>query len=279
LDLQKKIALVLLLCLAAVLFVVGCGTGAKDSKNGQQTAADQSWEKIKSQGYFTVGLDDAFPPMGFREEGTNKIVGFDIDLAREAAKRMGVEVKFQPVVWDTAFETLNIGDIDAIWNGCTITPERQAQAAFTKPYIGDRQIIVVQKGSAIKTKKDLAGKTIGLQAGSSAKDAVQKDEATFKSFGKLLEFSTNDEALLDLKAGRLDAVVVDEVVGRYYIAKKPDTYVVLAEHFGEEDFGVAVRKEDQAFLAKLNEAIDEMKADGTAARISKQWFGEDIIKK
>ena len=276
---QKKIALVLLLCLAAVLFVVGCGTGAKDSKNGQQTAADQSWEKIKSQGYFTVGLDDAFPPMGFREEGTNKIVGFDIDLAREAAKRMGVEVKFQPVVWDTAFETLNIGDIDAIWNGCTITPERQAQAAFTKPYIGDRQIIVVQKGSAIKTKKDLAGKTIGLQAGSSAKDAVQKDEATFKSFGKLLEFSTNDEALLDLKAGRLDAVVVDEVVGRYYIAKKPDTYVVLAEHFGEEDFGVAVRKEDQAFLAKLNEAIDEMKADGTAARISKQWFGEDIIKK
>ena len=272
---KKKLALVLLLCFSAVL-LIGCGTGAE--KNGGQ-AADDSWTKIKEQGYFTVGLDDAFPPMGFREEGTNNIVGFDIDLAKEAAKRMGVEVKFQPVVWDTVIETLNIGDIDVIWNGCTITEERVAQINFTKPYVGDRQIIVVQKGSAITSKKDMAGTTVGLQAGSSAKLAVEKDEATFKSFGKLLEFTSNDEALLDLSTGRVQAVVVDEVVGRYYIAKKPDTYTVLTEHFGEEEFGVGVRKSDEAFLAELDKALDAMKADGTAAQISEKWFGEDIIKK
>jgi len=273
--LKRKLTLVLLLCFSAVLLLGGCGTG---SENGGQ-AADDSWTKIKEQGYFTVGLDDAFPPMGFREEGTNEIVGFDIDLAKEAAKKMGVEVKFQPVVWDTVIETLNIGDIDVIWNGCTITPERLEQINFTKPYIGDRQIIVVQKGSSIATKKDLAGKVVGLQAGSSAKDAVEKDAATFESFGKLLEFTSNDEALLDLSTGRVDAVVVDEVVGRYYIAKKPDTYMVLTEHFGEEEFGVGVRKSDEAFLAELNKALDAMKADGTAAQISQKWFGEDIIKK
>lgn len=270
---KRKLALVLLLCFSAVL-IIGCGT---DNNNGGQV--DDSWTKIKEQGYFTVGLDDAFPPMGFREEGTNDIVGFDIDLAKEAATRMGIEVKFQPVVWDTVIETLNIGDIDAIWNGCTINEKRLKQINFSKPYIGDRQIIVVQKGSTITSKKDLAEKTIGLQAGSSAKEAVEKDAATFESFGKLLEFTSNDEALLDLTTGRVDAVVVDEVVGRYYIAKKPDTYTVLTEHFGEEEFGVGVRKSDEAFLDELDKALDAMKADGTAAEISNKWFGEDIIKK
>jgi polar amino acid transport system substrate-binding protein len=273
--LKRKIAVLLLLCFSAVL-IIGCGGS---NNNDGQSAVDDSWTKIQEQGYFTVGLDDAFPPMGFREEGTNDIVGFDIDLAKEAASRMGVDVKFKPVVWDTVIETLNIGDIDAIWNGCTITQPRLEQINFTKPYVADHQIIVVQKGSAITSKADLAGKTIGLQAGSSAKEAVQKDAATFESFGDLVEFTSNDEALLDLSAGRMDAVVVDEVVGRYYIAKKPDTYTVLTEHFGEEEFGVGVRKSDEAFLAELNKALDAMKADGTAAEISQKWFGEDITKK
>ncbi len=273
---SKKFVLILsLVSLAAVLLLAGCSQQAAE----QTPVADESWNKIKTQGYFTVGLDDAFPPMGFREAGTNEIVGFDIDLAKEAAKRMGVEVKFQPVVWDTVIETLNIGDIDAIWNGCTITTERQAQINFSKPYLGDRQIIVVQKGSAIAAKKDLAGKTVGLQAGSSAKEAVERDAATFASFARLVEFTSNDEALLDLSAGRLDAVVVDEVVGRYYIAKKPDTYIVISENFGEEEFGVGIRKSDAAFLAELDKALDAMKADGSAGEISKKWFGEDIMKK
>jgi len=272
--LKRKLALIVLLCFSTLLLLTGCGTGSQDSGE-----VDDSWTKIKEQGYFTVGLDDAFPPMGFREEGTNEIVGFDIDLAKEAAKRMGVEVKFQPVVWDTVIETLNIGDIDVIWNGCTITEDRLKQINFTEPYIADHQIIVVQKGSKITSKKDLAGKTIGLQAGSSAKKAVEKDAETFQSLGKILEFSSNDEALLDLSTGRLDAVVVDEVVGLYYISKKPDTYTVLTEDFGEEEFGVGVRKSDQAFLDELNKTLDAMKADGTASQISIKWFGEDIIKK
>ena len=116
---KRKLALMVLLCFSTLLLLAGCGTGSQKSAE-----ADDSWQRIKEQGYFVVGLDDAFPPMGFREEGTNEIVGFDIDLAKEAARRMGVEVKFQPVVWDTVIETLNMGDIDAIWNGCTITEER-----------------------------------------------------------------------------------------------------------------------------------------------------------
>ncbi len=276
---KKKIALILLVCFSLSMMLTGCGSGT--SKNTEKTpapAADKSMEDIKAKGYFVVGLDDAFPPMGYREEGTNEIVGFDIDLAKEAAKRMGVEVKFQPVVWDTIIEELNSGNIDVIWNGLTITEDRKTKIAFTNPYIDDKQIIVVKKGSAITSKKDLAGKTIGLQAGSSAREALEKDAATFKSLGDVVEFGSNDEALLDLASGRVDAVVVDEVVGRFYIAKKADTYQVLQDNFGVESFGVGLRKTDKTFLDELQKALDAMKADGTSAKISEKWFGENIIK-
>lgn len=279
---KKRLATILLTCFSLAMILGGCGSTASDpqkqSQAPQNASADDSLKKIKDKGYFIVGLDDAFPPMGFREEGTNEIIGFDIDLAKEAAKRMGVEVRFQPVVWDTIIEELNSGKIDLIWNGLTINDERKEKIAFTKAYIEDKQIIVVKQGSALKTKSDLAGKTIGLQAGSSARDAVESDQATFKSLGKIIEFTSNDEALLDLKAGRLDAVVVDEVVGRYYIAKKPGDYIVLTDHFGLEEFGVGLRKGDQTFLDELQKTLDAMKADGKSAEISNKWFGENIIK-
>lgn len=257
--------------------MVGCNS-SEPTVEAPAVEEDTSWTDIKERGYFVVGLDDAFPPMGFREEGTNEIIGFDIDLANEAAKRMGIEVQFQPVVWDTIIEELNGGKVDVIWNGLTITEERKGKIAFTDPYIEDKQIIVVQKSSDIASKADLADKVVGIQAGSSAILAVEKDVATYESIGEFVEFSSNDEALLDLAAGRLDAVVVDEVVGRYYIAKKPDDYKVLEDHFGLEEFGVGLRKSDNAFLTELQKALDEMKADGTMAEISNKWFGEDITK-
>lgn len=275
---KKKLALILVLCFSLTLLVTGCGNKAdQTTPPDQQQTADTSFQDIKDQGYFTLGLDDAFPPMGFREEGTNNIVGFDIDLAKEAAKRMGVEVKFQPVIWDTVIEELNNGNIDVIWNGMSITEKRQKQIDFTKPYISDRQLIVVQKGSAITNKAGLAGKKVGIQAASSAIEAVEKDKATADAIGELVQFDNNNDALLDLKSGRLDAVVVDEVVGRYYLAKHAEAYQVLEENFGSEDFGIGVRKTDKTFLAELQKALDAMKADGTSAEISKKWFGEDIM--
>lgn len=269
---KRKSLLILVLCFSLLLIVSGCGS------QEAQEQGDTSWQDIKDKGHFVVGLDDAFPPMGFREAGTNEIVGFDIDLAKEAAKRMGVEVEFQPVVWDTIAEELNGGNIDVVWNGLTITESRQKKIAFTDPYLENRQVIAVQKGSKISSKADLAGKKVGLQAGSSAKEAVQKDTETYNSIGEIFEFGTNDEALLDLKAGRLDAVVLDEVVCRYYVLKTPDVYQVLDEDFGEEVYGVGLRKGDKSFLNKLQETLDEIKEDGTAAEISKKWFGKDLVK-
>ncbi len=224
-----------------------------------------------------VGLDDNFPPMGFRDE-QGQLVGFDIDMAKEAAKRMGGEVEFKAIDWNAKEAELGSGRIDLLWNGLTITEERKKNINFTAPYMENHQIVVVQSGSPVKTKADMAGKVIGIQDGSSAVDAVEKEAAVAASFKELKKYGDNVTALLDLNMGRVDAVVLDEVVGRYYTAKRPGEYEVLEENFGTEEYGVGLRKDDAELLAKLNQALDAMKSDGTSAKIATEWFGKDIIK-
>lgn len=220
-----------------------------------------------------VGLDDNFPPMGFRDKNSNELVGYDIDMAREAASRMGVQVEFKPIEWSAKEAELNGKRIDALWNGLTITEERKRNIAFTKPYMTNHQIIVVPKDSAIQSKAELAGKNIGLQDGSTAVQAVEKDPVA-KLMKNIKKYGDNVTALLDLAAGRTDAVVVDEVVGRYYISNRPQQYRVLEEHFGEEEYGVGVRLDDSKLLQALDSALDAMKADGSADKIHDKWFGE-----
>lgn len=267
---MKKIAAIALVSLGALL--AGCGKN-DNAQNAGTAAAPAPAAAAK----VVVGLDDNFPPMGFRDE-KNAIVGFDIDMAREAAKRMGVEVEFKPIDWSAKEAELSGKRVDALWNGLTITDERKKNIAFTAPYMENHQIIVVSAKSAIKTKADLAGKVVGAQEGSSAVDAAKKDDAVFKSFKEFKTFGDNVAALMDVSTGRLEAVVVDEVVGRYYVAKKPQEYVVLDEHFGTEDYGVGVRKEDTELQSKLDKALADMKQDGAAAKIAEQWFGKNIIK-
>ena len=265
---MKKIAAIALLSMGALL--AACGK----NETAQAPAAAPAPAAITK---IVVGLDDNFPPMGFRDD-KNQLVGFDIDMAREAARRMGVEVEFKPIDWSAKEAELSGKRVDALWNGLTITEERKQNIGFTAPYMENHQIIVVPASAAIKTRADLAGKTVGAQDGSSAVDAVKKDDAVFKSFKEFKTFGDNVTALMDLSTGRLDAVVVDEVVGRYYVAKKPQDYAVLEDNFGTEEYGVGVRKDDTALQGRLDTALGEMKKDGAAAKIAEQWFGKNIVK-
>jgi len=177
---------------------------------------DDSLQKILDRGTLILGLDDSFPPMGFRDEN-NEIVGFDIDLAKEVAKRLGVELVLQPIDWNSKEMELNSGNIDCIWNGMTINEERLGTMFIPKAYIANEQIIIVGDGSGIETKADLEGKIVGLQAGSSALEALESDTATYESVKEVVEYADNVAAYLDLKAGRIDALVVDSIVGYYII--------------------------------------------------------------
>jgi polar amino acid transport system substrate-binding protein len=267
-----KIRILSLLLLSAVAVFMVSGCGKKD-------ADDKAFEQIKEKGVIVVGLDDAFPPMGYRSKDKNEIVGFDIDLANEAAKRLGIKAEFKPVAWDGIIFSLNKGDIDVVWNGMTITKEREEKILFSKPYMNNRQIIMVNKDSDIKTIADLKGKTVGLQLGSSSEKALNTKPEVVKELKELKKYENNTLALMDLESKRTDAVVIDEIVGRWSMAQKPGVFVVLEEDLGKELYGVGIRKTDGSLKEALDKVLDEIKNDEAGDKISRKWFGENILVK
>ena len=262
---MKKIAALVLA--AAVLF------GLASCK--KKTANDNSLEDLIARGEFVLGLDDSFPPLGFRDDN-NEIVGYDIDLAKEVALRLGVKFRAQPISWDAKEQELATGNIDCIWNGLTITPERLESLSFTKPYLDNDQVVVVTEKSGITTLDNLKGKVIGLQAGSSAADAVDASVDFKKSLSSITEFKDNITALNDLEIGGVDGVVMDSVVANYVIKTTGKPFAILSEGLSPEEYGVAFRKGDVKLTQKVQSVLEEMASDGTVAKISEEWFGSDI---
>lgn len=266
---MKKIVSAILLVVMSGVLLTGCGnTNTKDAAKTPEKTAPQK---------IVIGLDDTFAPMGFRDE-QNNLVGFDIDMAKEATKRLNMEVEFKPIDWNSKEVELNSKKVDVLWNGLTITEERKKNIAFTDPYMANQQLILVPANSAIKTKADLAGKVVGTQDGSTGIDAIDNEPAVKKTFKELKLYGDFTQALMDVQTSRLDAVVIDEVFARYYSSKKPGVYTILTETFGTEDYGVGLRKDDTELLNKLQKTLNDMKADGSAAKISEKWFGKNIIK-
>jgi len=177
---------------------------------------DDSLDKIKEKGVLVLGLDSSFPPMGY-ETDNGEIIGYDIDLAKEVCKRMGVELKLQPIVWSQNVNELNAGNIDCIWNGMTINDERKEKMCLSEPYMNNRQVVVTTKRTGITKLDDLKGKTVVLQAGSTAVEAFEKSD--IKNIVKeAIEVNNNVNAMFELRNGSGHAVVIDEIVARYYIA-------------------------------------------------------------
>jgi polar amino acid transport system substrate-binding protein len=275
-------ASVLVSGLVAIL-LTGCIGSTKEETNNntsttQTNTDDASFRDQWSKDELVVGLDDAFPPIGFRDDNGD-LIGFDIDLAREAASRMGLTVVFKPVVWDTVVLTLKSKEIDVVWNGMTITPEREEQINFSVPCLKSADIFIVPNGSTITTPEDLADKVVGVQSGSSQDQTLQASDF-MSSLKEVRRYETVPEEILDLRAGRLDSILVDGFAGLYYITdtlKATDEFRNFDAGFGATYTGVGIRKEDTVLKTEIDRVLDEMKADGTAAEISNKWFGEDLI--
>ncbi len=237
---------------------------------------DASVEKITEKGTFILGLDDSFPPMGFRDEDNN-IVGFDIDVAAAVAERLGVEFIAQPIVWDAKELELSSGNIDCIWNGMSITPEREESMAMTFAYLNNKMIFYTRADAGIATLDDLAGKTVAMQNGSYAQELLEGEYADLAAtFADVLGFDDYLTALMDLQNGGCDAVLMDLVVGDYKINGMGATDITAAVALADDNYGIGFRKEDVALRDKVQEILIEMKKDGTLAEISTKWFGSDI---
>ena len=264
-NMKKTVfVLMLVLCAAAVF-----ASGAKES------GVDNSLEYIKGKGNLVLGLDDSFPPMGYRDEN-NEIVGFDIDVAKEVCKRLGVKLVLQPIDWNAKEQELATKQIDCIWNGFTVTEERKKSLTFSDAYVNNAQVLIVLNDSPYKTLSDLKGKTVGLQAGSSASDALA-DSPDFKaSLKNVIELKDNLTALMDLQAGGCDAVLMDLLVANYAIKQSAKPMRILEEGLANEEYAVGFRLGEKALADAVNKAMKDMAADGTMAKIATQWFGADI---
>lgn len=272
---KRFLTLVLLVTTIFSLMLTGCGGSAPASSNAGETESDKSWDKVKEKGEFVLGLDENFPPMGFRDEN-NEITGFDVDLAKEVCSRLGIELKIQPINWDTKEQELNTNNIDCIWNGFTVTEERKEKLLFTKPYMNNRQVLVVMNDTSSANLADLEGKKVGLQSASSAADALGSAKEFKNKLKQIVEFKDNMTALMDLEKGGIDAVLMDEIVARYYIQMKNKGYKVLDESLASEEYAVGFRKNDTALMQKFQETLEAMAKDGKVEEISSKWFGKDI---
>ncbi len=268
---MKKFLLLCLsvFCMAAIL--TGCGGEQNDKAPADGSSADS-----KS---IIVGLDDSYPPMGFKDD-SGEIVGFDVDLAKEAAKRLDRPVEFKAIDWSSKEAELKSGRVDVLWNGLDITEERKQNMLFSEPYMKNRQVVFVPVNADVASIDQLKGKIIGTQSGSTAESFLDDNQDYAAQFSEVKKYSDYIDAFMDLENGRIDAVVTDELVGTYYMQKHPNIFKETEIVIGEPtDFGIAFAKDNQALRDEVQKVMDEMKKDGTIAKISEKWFGKDITIK
>lgn len=247
---------------------------AEETKAEETAAEPESPSAEGEGGTFIVGFDQDFPPMGFVGDD-GEVTGFDLALAEETAKRLGLTFTPQPIAWDSKDMELESGNIDCIWNGFTMTG-REDNYTWTEPYMANTQVFVVAKDSGISSQADLAGKVVEVQIDSSAEAALKEASDLTASFGQLLTTADYNTAFMDLEQGAVDAIAMDVIVAGYQIKQRNADFVILDESLSEEEYGVGFKKGNEELRDKVQGALEEMAADGTLKRISEEWFGEDI---
>lgn len=283
---MKKRLLSAVMASAMVLSLAACG-GAKTETTAAETTAEKKEETTTAGttaaetaaaeaagGTLIVGFDQDFPPMGFVGDN-GEYTGFDLDLAKEVASRLGLEYRAQPIAWDSKDMELESGNIDCIWNGFTITG-REDDYTWTIPYMANKQVFVVANDSDIKSQADLAGKVVEVQADSSAEAALKENQDLANTFGQLLTTPDYNTAFMDLEQGAVDAVAMDVIVAGYQIKQRNADFKILDDSLSEEEYGVGFKKGNTELRDKVQGALEEMAADGTLAKISDEWFGEDV---
>ncbi len=272
---KKKLLLLATVLVLTISSFALTGCGGNDKKDA--AAEDTSWAYVEDKGELIVGLDDTFAPMGFRDED-GKLVGFDIDLATAVAKELGVKVKFQPINWDSKAMELESKNIDCIWNGMSITDEVKEKMTLSNKYLNN-QIIIMALDKKVKVEKaeDLANYKIATQVDSSGLKVLTENEAYESYKDNITEYKTYDQAIMDMQTGRMDCVVVDQVLGEYKNSKMKEKMQVCDFNFGGDFYAVGFRKGEEALAAKINDAIKATIDSGEAEKISKKWFGKNIV--
>ena len=265
-----------LLGVLSLVLLTACGQTVSDPKV-------DNWQKYQKEQSITIGFDNTFVPMGF-EQKDGSYAGFDIDLANQVFESYGIHVNWQPIDWDMKETELKNGTIDAIWNGYSATDERREKVAFSIPYMENQQVLVAKKSQQIHSVEEMKDKTLGAQAGSSGYLDFEAQPDLLKNRvkdQKANQYQSFNEALIDLKNDRIDALLIDRVYANYYLQSEGilNDYNVFSAGFESESFAVGVRPADKKLLQALNQAFVELHQEGKFQEISQKWFGEDVATK
>ncbi|MBZ9607749.1 ABC transporter substrate-binding protein [Clostridium estertheticum] len=263
---MKKIVSIILTVTIAGVLLVGCG---------QKQEKLNSLEAVKKAGKLTIGLDDSYPPMEFRDS-KNNLVGFDVDLGNEIGKKLGVETEYTTTDFNGILLALTSSKFNVILSAMSITDKRKESIDFSDSYVMGGQVAAIKQGNTkIKKLEDLKGKVAACQLGSTGDTAA----SAMKGLKEVKKYDKITEAFQELSSGRVDAVIMDAQVGGYYVSKKSGEYEVLTDKISEEPIGIGFKKEDKELRTAVQKALNELEADGTLSKLSQKWFGFDAYKK
>ncbi|MFV0243086.1 MAG: basic amino acid ABC transporter substrate-binding protein [Lacrimispora sphenoides] len=251
---KKVIAMVGVACMAALLTACA-GSGTKT----ETTAVEQ-----KEAGKLVMVTNAEFPPYEYYDK--NEIVGIDVDIARAIADKMGVELDVQDMAFDSLIPAVQSGKADFTAAGMTVNEDRKKNVDFTDTYAEAAQVIIVKEGSEIKTPDDLTGKKIGVQTGTTG-DIYADDieNAVVNRYNKGME------AVMALTQDKIDAVIIDREPAKVFV-KENAGLVILDEAFTEEEYAIAVKKDNKELLDKINGAIKELKESGELKKIVDKYI-------
>lgn len=266
---MKKI-LVVLLCCVLMLGMVSCGSKSKttSSSDGNVSADIKA---IKDRGKLKVGVKVDVPKFGYKDPKTDKIDGFEIDIAKAMAKKIlgdSSKIEFEPVTAKTRGPLLDSGDVDMDISTFTVTDERKKSYNFSDSYFTDGVALMVKKSANIKSLKDLNGKTIGVAQTSTSKAAIQQEADKEGVKIKFSEFAGYPEIKSALDAGRVDCFSVDGSILAGYLDK---TTEILPDRFSPQDYGIATKKGNDGLAKIVNDTVDEMKKSGDLDKLIKKW--------
>ena len=251
---------------AASTSTVASSASASGSAAASETAASDL-DYIKEKGKMVIGYT-VYEPMNYTDADGN-FTGFDTELATAVCEKLGVEPEFVEINWDTKVVELDAKSIDCIWNGMTLTDDIMANAATTKAYAKNAQVVVVKDGTDYSSTADLVGKTVVAEAGSAGEAAIQGDENLAKA--DYVSKSVQTDCLMEVAAGTADAAVLDLTLANAMIGEGTDyASLKIVDELNAEEYGVAFRKGSDT-AAAVDAAFDELKADGTMQALADKY--------
>ncbi|MCI6858618.1 MAG: transporter substrate-binding domain-containing protein [Eubacterium sp.] len=289
---MKRLTAMLLALVMCVSCLAGCGSSKKEGSEAGSTSEatkDSDWAYVSGKGELTIGMT-LFAPMNYYDD-KNEFVGFDTELANAVGEKLGLKINFEEINWDAKETELNSKNIDCIWNGMCITPERKENMSISDPYLYNTQAMVMKKDREAEIMKDVSGLTVTAETGSTGEGKIQgtiPDDETVKvsaqDYFKDCNYVASDsmaKALMEVKSGTADIAVVDSVCALGMVGEGTDyedLTINLDNNFGQQEYGIAFRKGSD-ITEKVNAAIKELYDDGTVDKIAQKYELQDMLIK